>query len=142
MKPYSFFSSQNNAVVANTLVFESADGGPSSEPARIDWRVRKAQEVMAAELHGSLKINEVAARCHMSRSHFTRAFKQATGVSPQTWLLKLKLEKALALLLCKHRTMSDISLESGFCDQPHFTRTFSRSYGITPAQWRKNYATA
>jgi AraC family transcriptional regulator len=142
MTPHAFLSSQNSGALANALVSRSGDGKPSTEPARIDWRVRKAQEVMAAELHGSLKINDVAARCHMSRSHFTRAFKQATGVSPQTWLLKLKLEKALALLLCKHRSMSDISLESGFCDQPHFTRTFSRLYGITPAQWRKNYATA
>lgn len=99
--------------------------------------MRKATELMAAELHGSPKVTDIASRCHMSRSHFSRAFKQATGVSPQEWLMKLKLEKALSLMLCKHRSMTDISLESGFSDQPHFTRTFSRSYGVTPAQWRK-----
>ncbi|WP_413469989.1 helix-turn-helix domain-containing protein [Pseudomonas syringae] len=49
----------------------------------------------------------------MSRSHSSRTFKKATGHSPQEWLLKLKLEKALSLIVCEHHSMTHISIESG-----------------------------
>lgn len=95
-------------------------------------RLRRAKELM---LHSSFSIIEIAALCNLTRSHFSRAFKVATGLSPQTWRLLARMEKAKRLL-ATDAPLTDVGLECGFCDQAHFTRAFSRLVGQPPKAWR------
>ncbi|MBF8744016.1 AraC family transcriptional regulator [Pseudomonas putida] len=95
-------------------------------------RLRRAKALM---LHGSFSIIEIAAMCNLTRSHFSRAFKVATGLSPQAWRLLARMEKAKRLLTTD-TPLTDIGLECGFCDQAHFTRAFSRLVGQPPKAWR------
>ncbi|MGG2397679.1 helix-turn-helix domain-containing protein [Pseudomonas sp. SH1-B] len=100
------------------------------------WQERRAKVLLAGSLSGRLFIAEVARQCAMSRSHFSRAFKQSTGFSPQDWVLKLRVETAQQLLRASSRTLTEIGQDCGFCDQAHFTRTFSRLVGVSPSRWR------
>jgi AraC-like DNA-binding protein len=109
---------------------------PNSSEAR--WL--KAKKLLSLQSADSIRIGEVASECCMSRSHFSRAFKEATGMAPQAWLLNCKLERSVDLLKCLRNTIAEVALESGFCDQSHFIRTFSRAYGVTPNRWRKDHA--
>lgn len=101
------------------------------------WQERKAKEILARSLNARLFIADVAAQCAMSRSHFSRAFKKATGMSPQDWSLDLRVRRAQELLRDSTLPISSISLECGFADQSHFSRTFSRLVGSTPKRWRQ-----
>ena len=85
-------------------------------------RLRQAKELM---LHSPLSIIEIAGVCNLTRSHFSRAFKVNTGLSPQAWRL-----------LATEAPITHVSLECGFCDQSHFTRAFSRLVGQPPKAWR------
>ncbi|WP_421021454.1 helix-turn-helix domain-containing protein, partial [Klebsiella pneumoniae] len=58
-------------------------------------RLRLAKELM---LRSSLSIIEIAGLCNLTRSHFSRAFKVNTGLSPQAWRLLARMEKAKRLL--------------------------------------------
>ena len=58
-----------------------------------------AKELIASNLGNDLSVERIAQECSLSRSHFSRAFKQATGVAPHTWLLQMRVEKAKELLL-------------------------------------------
>lgn len=95
-------------------------------------RLRQAKELM---LHSPLSIIEIAAVCNLTRSHFSRAFKVNTGLSPQAWRLLARMEKAKRLLATE-APITHVSLECGFCDQSHFTRAFSRLVGQPPKAWR------
>ena len=86
-------------------------------------RLRQAKELM---LRSSLSIIEIAGVCNLTRSHFSRAFKVNTGLSPQAWRL-----------LATEAPITHVSLECGFCDQAHFTRAFSRMVGQPPKAWRQ-----
>lgn len=97
------------------------------------WRLRQAKELM---LHSALSIIEIARLCHLTRSHFSRAFKINTGLSPQAWRLLARMEKAKQLLSTE-APITHVSLECGFCDQAHFTRAFSRLVGQPPKAWRQ-----
>ncbi|MDR6710553.1 AraC-like DNA-binding protein [Pseudomonas hunanensis] len=95
-------------------------------------RLRRAKELM---LRSELSIIDIAALCHLTRSHFSRAFKINTGLSPQAWRLLARMEKAKQLLATE-APITYVSLECGFCDQSHFTRAFSRLVGQPPKAWR------
>jgi AraC family transcriptional regulator len=100
-------------------------------------QLRLAQELIASQLGNELSVERIAQECSLSRSHFSRAFKQATGVAPHTWLLHMRVERAKGMLLEQPVIpMARIAQECGFADQPHLTRVFSRLVGQTPSVWR------
>ncbi|WP_082236580.1 AraC family transcriptional regulator [Pseudomonas sp. WCS374] len=110
-----------------------------AEPARwglAPWQERRAKELMLGNLTSRMKVEEVAEACKLSRSHFSRAFKVNTGVSPSEWLINARLERAKELLLSGTTAVSDVALACGFCDQSHFTRLFQSRIGSPPAAWR------
>jgi AraC family transcriptional regulator len=95
-----------------------------------------AGEFMARHLDRNVCIADLAAYCGLSRSHFSRAFKQMTGVPPHRFQLQLRIEKAKALLCTPGRRMADIAMLCGFTDQSHFNRRFKQLVGLTPLEWR------
>jgi len=97
--------------------------------------VRLAQEAIEEHLAGGLTVTELADLCGLSPSHFSRAFKQATGFSPHRWMQIRRIERAKALLVGKTGSLAEIALSCGFADQSHFTRSFSREVGEAPLRW-------
>jgi AraC family transcriptional regulator len=112
---------------------------PSSDRVALSpWQERRAKELMHSHMDQGLSIARIASECSLSRSHFSRAFKKNTGVSPRDWFLRLRLDKAKGLLTGSDLTISQISLDCGFADQSHFTRVFTRMLGVTPFTWRRS----
>lgn len=114
---------------------------PASAAERValsPWQERLAKELMQSQMDQGLSIAQIANECSLSRSHFSRAFKKNTGVSPRDWFLRVRLDKAKGLLTGSDLTISQISLDCGFADQSHFTRVFTRMLGITPFTWRRS----
>lgn len=105
------------------------------------WQERRAKQILASVRQDKLLIAEVASQCAMSRSHFSRAFKKSTGLSPQEWSLKSRIQRAQQLLAEGSLPMCHIALECGFADQSHFSRTFSKLAGTSPKRWQRNHAT-
>lgn len=96
-----------------------------------------AREMLASGIDGDVLVGDVAAACGMSRSHFIRGFKAATGATPHQWLLRQKVERARDLLLNSRLTLADVAAACGFSDQSHMTRTFTRLTGAAPGAWRR-----
>jgi AraC-like DNA-binding protein len=100
------------------------------------WQERGAKELLAAHVEQGIRIADVAARCKLSRSHFTRAFKRSTGHTPQRWLLLHRIERAKDMLRTD-RAIAEIAADCGFSDQSHFTRAFARAVGMPPGAYRR-----
>jgi transcriptional regulator GlxA family with amidase domain len=113
---------------------------PAERVALSPWQERRAKELMASQMDKGLSIARIASECSLSRSHFSRAFKKNTGLSPRDWFLQMRLDRARGLLSESALTISQISLDCGFADQSHFTRVFTRVVGITPFNWRRSKA--
>lgn len=110
---------------------------PSERLVLAPWQEKKAKEILARSLNSRLFIANVAEQCAMSRSHFTRAFKRTTGMSPKEWSLDIRVRKAKELLCERNMPISTISLECGFSDQSHFCRMFGKLVGIPPRRWQQ-----
>ena len=102
------------------------------------WQMKRAEETLAADLEGNVSLADLANDCGLSASHFSRAFRQSTGMSPHQWLLKCRVDLAKDLLSNRKLLLSDIALACGFADQSHFTRVFARMTCASPGAWRRN----
>jgi AraC-like DNA-binding protein len=101
------------------------------------WQERRAKDLLLANLDGEISLEELAAECRLSRSHFARAFKRSVGTSPHRWLIKERLEKAKLLLLRTELTVEEVAASCGFYDTSHLTRVFARATRFTPGLWRR-----
>lgn len=101
------------------------------------WQVTTAKQMMLDHLDTGISVTALAEACGLSRSHFSRMFKESTQVSPQHWLREQRLRKSKELLEASTMMLAEIALECGFYDQPHFCRTFMRSEGTTPQAWQQ-----
>lgn len=98
---------------------------------------RRIRELLEASIASDVSLTSLALECGLSTRHFARAFQQSLGMPPHRYLLKLRVERARALLEGTSNSLLDVALESGFSDQSHFTRVFRASTGVTPSTWRR-----
>ncbi|WP_051979677.1 helix-turn-helix domain-containing protein [Edaphobacter aggregans] len=103
------------------------------------WQLRRAVEYMRQHMTHPVTTKEIAASIELSDSHFRKAFKIATGVSPHRWLLGIRISEAQKLLKEGVVSQSEIALATGFGDQSHFSRTFQRVIGVSPRVWQRDH---
>jgi AraC-like DNA-binding protein len=101
------------------------------------WQIKRAKEILCANLDGSVSLEEIAQECGLSVSHFSRAFRISVGMAPHNWLLKRRVDSAKSLLPNGQMSLSEVALTCGFADQSHFTRVFTREVGSSPGVWRR-----
>jgi AraC family transcriptional regulator len=104
------------------------------------WQKIQAEEMLRARLDGNISLKELATACSLSPSHFARGFRRSFGTSAHQYLIRLRLEKAKALLTGTGKKLSEIAPLSGFCDQAALSRAFSRAEQETPSRWRRRNA--
>lgn len=94
-----------------------------------------------SHLEGNLTIDHLSSVACLSRYHFARAFKQAMGQSPHSYVSGRRLAHAKALLAQGDRSLVQIALALRFSCQANFTRAFRQATGQTPGQFRNNRRT-
>jgi len=119
-----------------------AYGGSAAAPLLVrgglaPWQVRRAKEMLMANLDGELTLEELARECELSRSHFARAFRKTTGRPPHRWLVAQRVERAKDMLLNSASSLAGIAAACGFSDQSHFNKVFSAAVGTSPGEWRR-----
>lgn len=79
-------------------------------------------------------LDALARRAGLSRHHFLRVFKAATGLPPHAFQMQQAVEHAKTLL-AGGMAISQAALDAGFADQSHFSRCFREFTGATPRQY-------
>lgn len=87
-------------------------------------------------------MNVMAKELGLSRSSLYAKFKALTGITPNEYVLNLKLKKA-AVMLAEQSDLqiADISGRLGFGSPRYFTRCFKAQYHVSPVEYRKNKKT-
>jgi len=112
-------------------------GTPFSAGGMTRLQANRAKEFLAAHCADDVSLIDAARACGLSRGHFTKAFRVATGLTPHQWLQRHRIDRAKSQLQNPALTIADIAVSCGFADQSHLTRVFSRLVGDSPAAWRR-----
>lgn len=81
-------------------------------------------------------VTELADEAGLSPSHFYRTFQAHTGLSPMSYMERLRLKEACRRLTETVYPVTDIAHELGYRTSQHFATVFKRYTGMTPSRWR------
>jgi AraC-like DNA-binding protein len=90
-------------------------------------------------LDTALNLDDLAAQAGLSVSHFSRCFLKSVGVTPHSYVVRRRLQRAQQLLAHSAMSLLDVALAAGFSDQSHFCRRFRSFVGVTPRAFRARY---
>lgn len=102
------------------------------------WRLKKVFDAIEERLEVGVSLEELAAVVGLSKFHFARSFKSATGMPPHRFILGRRLQRAKDMLGNAEISIAEIALSSGFASQEHLTTCFRKQLGTTPAQYRRS----
>ena len=106
-----------------------------------DFYVKEALTCIEQNFQNAITVEEIAAVCGLNRSYFGKIFHEATGKSPQQFLISYRMTKAAELLKLTDMSVADTGNAVGYPNQLHFSRAFKSVYGVSPREWRnKNRA--
>ena len=100
-----------------------------------DLRVRKLMAAAAAKLDQSISLSDFAGIGGLSSSRLRHLFVEHTGLQFRTYLLWLRLSRALECVAAGD-SLAASAHEAGFSDSAHFSRTFKRMFGVSPTDLR------
>ncbi len=86
-----------------------------------------------------LRLGQVAQRCGYSLDHLRLLFEDKFKMTPLAYRNKLRLARAMDLIVHSQMLIKQIARQTGFEQVSHFSLAFQRAYGITPTQAVEKY---
>jgi AraC-like DNA-binding protein len=86
----------------------------------------------------SITVNEIANHVNLSRSYLYKMFIKNLKVSPQKYLINLRMYKATLLLKSTKLPIGEVANKVGYTDSLLFSKTFSKYFSMSPLNYRNN----
>jgi AraC-like DNA-binding protein len=117
-------------------VLDFMDGTPSAPPRvkGVHSAVTRARDLLQQRFSETVTLDELADVSGLSRFHLVRCFATHVGLTPHAYQLRLRIERAMALLRQGVRP-GEVANLVGFADQSHLTRHFRRILRVTPGRY-------
>jgi AraC family transcriptional regulator len=101
------------------------------------FRLNQVISYVESHLGHNISLSCLAQVAQMSKYHFSRSFKQSTGISPHQYVLRCRIERAKQLLKKSSISILEVALECGFAHPGHLSRHFKQIVGVTPGRFRQ-----
>jgi AraC-like DNA-binding protein len=122
------------------IIFLSRKYSEISQPkAKSLIRIGKAIDYIERNFTSNIYISEMAGLSFMSVRNFQRIFKEATGMSPNNYLLEMRIQHASKLLTETDAAIYNISEQVGISDWFYFSKAFKKKFGVSPLNYRKQH---
>ena len=102
-----------------------------------DRRLGRVVDYMHAHLGDDLTLERLAGEAGISKFHFARLFREATGTTPHAFLVRLRLDAGMLLLRTSDLAVKEIAARCGFLRVSHFGTAFAKHTGLSPTAFRR-----
>jgi two-component system, response regulator YesN len=101
-------------------------------------RIQQALNFIHSNYSAEINLDRVAETAGVSRYHFSRIFKEMTGLTYPSYLNRIRIEQAKTLLGYDDAlSITDVGYSVGYSDLRHFEKIFKRAVGFTPLQFKR-----
>jgi AraC-like DNA-binding protein len=98
---------------------------------------QQALQYLSTQYAEPITIELMAETLGYNRAYLSTLFKKHTGLTPVTFLLRLRIDKARLLLRERQElTVEQIASSVGFQDPLYFSKQFKRLYNMSPTDYR------
>ncbi|MFA9466944.1 MAG: helix-turn-helix domain-containing protein [Velocimicrobium sp.] len=112
----------------------------SVQTSRLEIRsdaVNSAIRYMEEHYMEEITLEEIARYIGISPQHFSKIFKEETGINYIEWLTNLRLDIAKRLLAEGNHTVKEVCYQVGYNDPNYFSRVFRKIVQISPTEFAK-----
>jgi two-component system response regulator YesN len=140
---YDFFRKIDEAMYAGDAIavaeafIREAERAIGETNLTINPNMTRLLEYIQTHYADPITLTGVARQFHFNASYLSSHFTAQNGEGFNEYLNKVRLEKAMELLVTTEKTISDISASVGYSDQSYFTKVFKKQAGISPSQYRR-----
>ncbi len=106
-------------------------------PRPINAVVAELLEELHRRVNQPTSLQQLSQWSGFSAHHLNRQFHRELGTTPLRYLMRLRLERAAALLSDGRLTVAAVAGQFGFDDPKYFSRAFRRHFGLSPADYRQ-----
>lgn len=106
------------------------------DPLKKSPLVQQAQAYLEANYAQEMNLSHMASEIRVSLPHITREFHAQMGLTPIRYLIKLRIEHAIRLLLSTSYDIQDIAQQCGFQSSNYFAKVFRKEVGLSPSRYR------
>ena len=129
---YDEVSQQYRNIIEETLPETSTL--TEDDKAFVEQLTQAMEEAMKA---GTVDVESIAQRMHVSARTLQRRMTQTLSVTPQAYLTQVRMNKAKYLLLnYRDITIAEVAERCGYTLMTNFTRAFTRYFGMKPSEMR------
>ncbi|REK71456.1 AraC family transcriptional regulator [Paenibacillus paeoniae] len=93
--------------------------------------------LLSAQYTHSVSIEAMADSLGYNRAYLSRVFRKKTGLSPISFLLRLRLDRAKLMLRERPQlTVGQVAASVGIQDALYFSKQFKKQHGLSPVAYR------
>jgi AraC-like DNA-binding protein len=110
----------------------------SELPDDTDYAVIAAISFILSNITEELSAEDIAESSPLGKTSFFQKFKRMTGLSPNHFINRIRLQIAADRLHRTSKRVTDIAMESGFSSLRTFNTQFKHRYQLSPTEYREN----
>lgn len=142
-----FLDQTENLLIGRLLFVQAAANLRNADTDELRPRIRplrpalvgRINEFVLHNLGRDIRLREMADIAGISVDYFVRAFRQATGLTPHSYVLELRLNHACGLLRGESTPVGRIARDCGFSCASRFSAAFRRRFGLAPTEYRRRH---
>lgn len=100
--------------------------------------IQDAIDFINSNYMNSITVHEIAEHVNLSRSYLYKMFIKNLKISPQKYLINLRMYKATLLLKNTKLPIGEVANKVGYSDSLLFSKTFSKYFSVSPLNYRNN----
>lgn len=104
--------------------------GNSKHRQAVDFMIQYIHEHYAEDI----TLSDLADKVYISRNYLSTIFKNMTGESVNTYVTRVRIEKARELLLERNMLVYEVAEKVGYKNVPYFSTLFKKFTGMNPTE--------